>query len=63
MHVLGLSVALQDTDVFVTLLKGDSTTDALSAILKILRTNKGNTCGGLSFPYRYRWVDWTVRIF
>ena len=54
---------LQDAEVFVTLQKGYSTTDAVPAILKILRTNKGNTCGGLSFPYSHRWVDWTVRTF
>ena len=60
MHVLGFSAELQDAEVFVTLPKGASTTDALSAILKTLRTNKGNTCGGLSFSYS--WVDWTVSI-
>ena len=38
--------------------KSDSTTDALPAILKNLQTNKGNTCGGLTFPYSHRWVDW-----
>ena len=60
MQVLGFSAELQDAEVFVTLPKGVSTTDALSAILEILRTNKGNTCGGLSFSNR--WVDCTVSI-
>ena len=46
---------------FVTLPKCYSATDALPAILKILQTNIGNTCGGLSFPYSYSWTDWTVR--
>ena len=54
--LLGFSTELQNAEVFVTLLKGDSTTDALPAILKILRTSKGNTCGGLSFPYSHRWI-------
>ena len=56
MHVLDFSTEYQDAKVSVTLLKSD-TTDALPAILKILGTNKGNTCGGVSFQYSYRWVD------
>ena len=48
---------------FCYLPKADSTTEVLPAILKILRTNKGNTCDRLSFPYSHRWVDWTVRTF
>ena len=36
------------------LLKSDSTTDALPAILKLHRTNKRNTYGGVSFRYSYR---------
>ena len=61
--MLGFSAELQNTEVFVTLPKGDSTSDALPETLKILRTNKVNTCDGLSFPYIYRWIDWTVRTF
>ena len=48
---------MQNTEVSVTLVKTDSTTDALPEILKILRTNKGNTCGGVRFWCSYRWVD------
>ena len=47
----------------VTLLKGDGTTDALTAISKILGACKENTCGGVSFRYSCRWVDWTAQIF
>ena len=61
--MLGFSAELQNTEVLVTLPKGYSTTDALPAILKILQTNKGNTCDGLSFLYNHRWLDWTVRTF
>ena len=57
------STELQNIEVSLTLLKCDSTTDALPAILKFLRTNKGNTCGGISFQHSYRWVDRTARIF
>ena len=56
MQMLDFSTELQNTEVSVTLLKGDSTTDALPAILNIFRTNKGNTCGGVSFRYSYRRV-------
>ena len=42
--------------VSATLLRTDSITDALSAIFKILKTSKGNTCGGASLPCSYRWV-------
>ena len=54
---------LQNVDVSLTLPKCDSTTDALPAILKFFRTNKGNTCGGISFRHIYSWVDWTAQIF
>ena len=50
---LDFSVELQNAEVFDTLPKGYSTTEALPAFLKILRTNKGNICGGLSFTYRW----------
>ena len=60
MPVLGFSVELQNAYVFLTLPKIDSTADALPVILRILQINKENTCGGLSFTYSYRWVDWTV---
>ena len=34
---------------------------AKSLFLEIFgKTNKGNICGGVSFPI---WVDWTIRIF
>ena len=63
MHVLDFLAELQNTEVSVTLLKSDCTTDALTAISKILGAYKGNTCGGVSFCYRHRWVDWTSQIF
>ena len=47
------STELQNAEVSLTLLKFDSTTDALPAILKFLRTNKGNFCGGISFWHSY----------
>ena len=56
------SIELKNADVSVTLLKSDSTRDALPAILKFLGTNKGNTRGGVCFLYSYRWVDLTARI-
>ena len=37
--------------------------DAVTAISKILGACKGNTCGGVSFRYSYRWVDWTPQSF
>ena len=39
---------MQNTEVSVTLLKSDFTTDAALAILKILGTNKWGTCDGAS---------------
>ena len=45
MHVLDFLTELQYTQVSVTLLKSDCTTDALTAISKILRACSGNTCG------------------
>ena len=63
MHVLVFLTELQNTEVSVTLLKSDCTTDTLTAISKILGAYKGNTCGGVSFCYRHRWVDWTSQIF
>ena len=42
---------LENVEVSLSLLKCDSTTDALPAILKFFRTNKGNTCGGINFRY------------
>ena len=49
MHVLDFLTDWQNTEVSVTLLKSDCTTDALTAISKILGVYKGNTCGGISF--------------
>ena len=40
MHVLDFSTELQNSEVSVTLLKSDSSTDALSAILKFFRTKE-----------------------
>ena len=56
MHVLDFLTVLQNAEVFVTLLKSDSTTDALPAIFKILGTNKGNTCGGIVFSIVIDWI-------
>ena len=44
-RVKGFLAELQNAEVSVTLPKSDSTTDALTAILRILQTNKDNTCG------------------
>ena len=63
MHVLDFLTELQNTEVSVTLMKSDCTTDALTAISKILGAYKGNTCDGVSFCYSYSWVDWTAQIF
>ena len=63
MHLLEFLTELQNTEVFFTLLKSDCTTDALTAISKILGAYKGNTCGGIRFCYSCRWVDWTDQIF
>ena len=63
MLVLDFSTELQNVEVLVTLLKTDSTSDALPAILKIIRTNKGNTYGGVSFRSSYRWLDWIAPSF
>ena len=57
MHVLDFLTESQNAEVFVTLLESDCTTDALTAISKILGAYKGNTCGGVSFRYSYRWAD------
>ena len=62
MHVLDFSTELQNAEVFVTLLKCDST-DVLPANLKILGRNEGNTYSGVSLRYNYRWVEWAARIF
>ena len=39
-----------------------SPNDALIAFLKIRETLTRNICDGVSFPYSYRWTDWTARI-
>ena len=57
------STELQTAEVSLTLLKCDSTTDALPAILKFLRTNEGNTCGGISFRLSYRRVVGQLEFF
>ena len=64
MHVLDFFLTeLQNIKVSLTLLKCDPDTDALPTILKFLRTNKGNTCGGISFQQSYKCVDWPVDFF
>ena len=65
MHVLDFLTESQNTEVSVILPKCDWTTDALTAVLEILEIlkYKGNTCGGVSFRYNYRWVAWTAQIF
>ena len=63
MHVLDFLTELQNTEVSFTLLKTDCTTDALTTISKILGAYTGNTCGGVTFHYSYKWVDWTAQIF
>ena len=54
MHLLRFLKESQNTEVSVTLLKIDCTTDALTAISKTLGACKGNTCGGVSFRDSYR---------
>ena len=61
--MLDFSTELPNAELSVILLKSDYTKDALPAILKILGTNKGKTCAGVTFRYSYRWVDWSARIF
>ena len=61
MHLLEFLTELQNTEVFFTLLKSDCTTDALTAISKILGACKGNNCGGVSFGYSYGWLNWTAQ--
>ena len=63
MHVLDFLTESRNIGVFVTLLKINCTTDALTVISKIQGAYKRNTCGGVSFGYSYRWVDWTAQIF
>ena len=63
MPVLDFSTELENAEASVTLLKNDSNTYALRAIFKVFETNKGNTCGEVSFCYSYWWVDWTAQIF
>ena len=64
MYVLDFLTELLNTEVSVTILKGLLyTTDALTAVSKMLGTYKGNTCGGVNFRYSYRWVDWTAQSF
>ena len=63
MHVLDFLTESQNTEVSVTLLESGSTTDALTAISKILGAYKGNTYSRVSFRYSYRWVDWAVQFF
>ena len=58
MHVLDFLTELQNTEV-----QSDSTTDALTAISKILGAYKESTCGGVKFCDSSGWVDWTAQIF
>ena len=57
MHVLDFSRELQNPEVSVTLLKSDSTTDALQPILNFSKQTKE------IFSNCYKWVDWTDPIF
>ena len=59
MYVLDFSRELKNAEFSLTLLKSDSTTDVLPAILKFLRTNKGTL--EVEPDFGYRWVDWTAR--
>ena len=59
MYVLDFSIELKNAEFSLTLLKSDSTTDALPAILKFLRTNKGTL--EVEPVFGYRWVDWTAQ--
>ena len=61
--MLDFLTELQNREVSVTLIKGDWTTDALTAISEILGAYKENTCGGVSFRYSYRWVDEAAQMF
>ena len=63
MHLLDFLTDSQNIEVSVTLRKSDCTTDALTVISKIVGACKENTCGGVSFRFSYRWVDWTAQIF
>ena len=63
MHLLDFLTDSQNIEVSVTLRKSDCTTDALTAISKIVGAYKENTCGGVSFRCIYRWVDWTAQFF
>ena len=58
MHVLDFLADLQNTEVSVTLLKSDCTTDDLTAISKILGAYKENTCGGVR---KSQLQGWSVR--
>ena len=49
MQVLDFSTEIQKAEVSVILLKSDPLTGTLPAILKILQTNKRNTCSEVSF--------------
>ena len=51
MHVLDFSTELQNPEVSVTLLKSDSTTDALQPILNFSKQKKE------TFSNCYKWVD------
>ena len=62
-HVFQSPTGSQNAEIsLVTLLKCDCITDVLQAILKIIRKITRNICGGISFQYSYRWVDWTAQI-
>ena len=63
MHLLDFLTESQNTEVFVTLLKSDCTTDALTAISKILGAYTGNTCGGVSFRCSYTWSIGQLKFF
>ena len=54
---MDFSTELQNAEIFpISLLKSDSTTDILRAILKIHGTLRGNYFSRVSFQYKYHWL-------
>ena len=55
MDVIELSTEFWNVKIsLISILQTYSTTDALAAILKILRKLTGNICVGVSFQYNFR---------
>ena len=54
MHVIEFKTNLQNVETFlITLIKSHSFAEALSTVLKILRTLTRNICSGFTFHYSY----------